>query len=122
MAQAEADLRAANTTAAPHADVSCFLAQQAAEKAMKAVQLAVSGVVARTPSLSRLEAMLAELGLQLAGVTSRALRELERLNIEARYPDALPDAVPAEYFTEDDARHAIAIAEAVVTAVRRLLG
>lgn len=120
--QAEADLAAARTNARPHPYVGCFLAQQAAEKAMKAAQIASGGVVARTHSLSQLEGVLSRLGVTLEGIKTRALRELERLNIEARYPDALPDAIPAEYFTAEDAEEAIVVAADVVAAARSFLG
>jgi len=122
LSQAEADLAAARTNASLHPHVACFMAQQAAEKAMKAAQIASAGVVARTHSLSELEGMLSRLGVTLQGVKTRALRELERLHIEARYPDALPGAIPAEYFTTDDAEEAIAVATSVVAAVRSFLG
>lgn len=121
LAQAEADLAAARTNAGLHPHVGCFLAQQAAEKAMKAAQLARSGVVARTHSLSQLESMLAQLGITLEGVKTRALRDLERLNVEARYPDALPDAIPAQYFTSADAEEAITLAAAVLAAAQTFL-
>jgi len=120
--QAEADLAAARTNARPHPHVACFMAQQAAEKAMKAAQIASGGVVARTHSLSELESMLLRLGVTLEGVKTRELRELERLNIEARYPDALPGAIPAEYFTTEDAEEAIVVAVDVVAAARAFLG
>ena len=122
LSQAEADLAAARTNAGLHPHVACFMAQQAAEKAMKAAQIASAGVVARTHSLLELEGMLSRLGVTLQGVKTRALRELERLHIEARYPDALPGAIPAEYFTTDDAEEAIAVATSVVAAVRSFLG
>ncbi len=88
---------------------------------MKAAQLARSGVVARTHSLSQLESMLAQLGITLEGVKTRALRDLERLNVEARYPDALPDAIPAQYFTSADAEEAITLAAAVLAAAQTFL-
>ena len=62
------------------------------------------------------------LGVAMEGVKTRALRELERLNIEARHPDALPDAIPAEYFTAQDAEEAIIVAADVVAAARSFLG
>ncbi len=98
------------------------MAQQAAEKAMKAAQIATGGVVARTHSLSELEGMLSRLGVTLEGIKTRTLRELERLNIETRYPDALPGAIPAEYFTTEDAEEAIVVAAGVVAAARSFLG
>lgn len=118
--QARMDLEAAKSNKATHPHVACFLAQQAAEKAMKAAQLARSGTIARTHSLSRLEQMLHDVGVVLQGVRQRALRDLERLHGEARYPDALPDDIPGRYFREEDAEEAIAIAESVVSAVERI--
>ena len=119
--QARIDLEAAkaNRTSFPH--VACFFAQQAAEKAMKAAQLARSGAISRTHSLSRLEQMLNDLGVILQGVRSRALRHLERLHGEARYPDALPDDIPGRYFRPEDAEEAITVAASVVSAVERIL-
>jgi HEPN domain-containing protein len=119
--QAEADLAAAEDVAERHPHVACFLAQQAAEKALKAAQLAAAGVIARTHSLSQVERMLAELGLVLRRVQAQALRDLERMYTEARYPDALPDSIPARYFTPDDARHARAIARAVLADAREIV-
>jgi HEPN domain-containing protein len=122
LAQAEADLAAARTNAQPHPYVACFLAQQAAEKAMKAVQLASAATVARTHSLSELQDMLMRLGVTLEGIRTRTLRQLERLHLEARYPDALPGAIPAQYFTAEDAAEAIAIAADVVAAAQSWIG
>lgn len=115
-------MAAARTNARPHPHVACFMAQQAADKAMKAAQLASGGGVARTPSLSELEGMLSGLGVTLEGIKTRALRQLERLSIETRYPDALPGAIPAEYFTAEDADEAIAVADGVLAAARAFLG
>lgn len=119
--QARADLEAARANRATHPHVACFLAQQAAEKAMKGAQLARAGAVARTHSLSRLEKILQDIGVVLQGVRSRALRDLERLHGEARYPDALPDDIPARYFREQDAVEAISVASSVLSAVERIL-
>jgi HEPN domain-containing protein len=58
----------------------------------------------------------------LEGIKAKALRALERLNVEARCPDALPDAIPAEYVTTEDAGEAIAIAAGVVAATKSFLG
>ncbi|MBT9258277.1 MAG: HEPN domain-containing protein, partial [Clostridiales bacterium] len=69
--QARIDLDAAKSNKASHPYAACFLAQQAAEKAMKAVQLACTGTIARTYSLSRLEQMLQDMGVVLQGVRHR---------------------------------------------------
>lgn len=57
--------------------------------------------------------MLAGLGVRLEGIRTRALRDLERLNTETRYPDALPNALPSEYFTAEGAEEAISVAAGV---------
>ncbi|MBT9260126.1 MAG: HEPN domain-containing protein [Clostridiales bacterium] len=118
--QARIDLDAARSNKTRHPYVACFLAHQAAEKALKAALLARSGMVARTHSLSRLEQMLQDMGVVLQGVRHRALRDLERLHGEARYPDALPDDIPGRYFREEDAEEAISIAASVLSAVERI--
>lgn len=117
-AQADADLAASRDNAERHPYVACFLAQQAAEQALKGLQLAYSGMAARTHSLSKLNGMLQDLGCYLDGVEQKALRDLERMYTEARYPDLLPDASPAEYFTPEDAEEAIRLAETIVSAAK----
>lgn len=42
--------------------------------------------------------------------------------VEAGYPNALEDIIPAEFYSERDANQAIAMAEAVITTVGRFLG
>ena len=118
--QADADLAAARDNAEDHPHVACFLAQQAAETALKGAQLRQSGVTSRTHSLSQLNTMLRGLGCSLDAVSRQGIRNLERMYTETRYPDVLPDATPAEYFTTEDAREAIQQAEAIVTIAREL--
>jgi len=48
------------------------------------------------------------------------LANLDRMYIEARYPDVLPDTTPAEYFTPEHAAEAIRQAETIVGAAKRL--
>ncbi|MDI3299380.1 MAG: HEPN domain-containing protein [Bacillota bacterium] len=120
LAQARADLGAAEANAAAYPYVACLLAQQAAEKALKAAQMATSGTVARTHSLSRLYESLDRLNVRLSDVPWKSLRSLERKYAETRYPDALPDDIPARYFVEEDAREAIETAASIVTAVEKL--
>lgn len=40
---------------------------------------------------------------------------------EARYPDVLPDAVPADYFTPEDADEALVVGERAVAVARRIV-
>mgnify|MGYP001607564435 FL=1 len=91
---------------------ACFAAQQAAEKALKALYQkagaearghAVNGLLEKLPP-----AFAADPGL--AG----AARLLDRHYIPARYPNAYPEGAPHEYYTKADAEEAIANAERIL--------
>jgi HEPN domain-containing protein len=100
---------------------ACFHAQQAAEKAVKALHYArgaravlgrsvrqlVTRLEPREPSLDRLE---------------DAARELDLLYIPSRYPNGLDSGTPGEAFGEQQSRRAIEGASSIVGAVERLLG
>jgi HEPN domain-containing protein len=87
----------------------CFLAQQAAEKAIKAIFVLLDIEFPFTHDLDRLRDLLP------AGWRMKTehpdLAELTIWAIEARYPGDMPEVVEA------DARHALQIAEAVYQAV-----
>ncbi len=120
--QAHADLAAARHNAQAHPFVACFFAQQSAEKAVKAVQIAASGMLPRTHSVGRLLELAKGLVNEFdAGTARRRGAQLDRLYTETRYPDALPDTIPAEYFTQEDATDAIVDAKAIVEAVAAAL-
>lgn len=50
------------------------------------------------------------------------VKQLDFYYVEARYPNALEDVVPAEFFTERDARDAMEMAGLALSAVERRLG
>ena len=108
LATAENDLRVASVLldnkAFAHA---CFTAQQAAEKAVKAVWYADSG----DPWGHSVQKLLSGLPGELREPPGRHLLEdaagLDRLYIPTRYPNGLPDLTPADTFFETDARRAI---------------
>lgn len=118
-AQALADLDTARDNAASHPDASCFMAHQAAEKAFKALEMAAAGGITHTHSLDVLYRRVRDLRVLSADLGRKAIRDLEQKNREARYPDMLIDTYPAAYFTEEDAREAIASGHEIVEAVRR---
>lgn len=91
---------------------ACFAAQQAAEKAAKALHLH-QGTVAWGHSVRELlEAFPAE------AAPSQEIKEsgrnLDRHYVPSRYPNAHPSGAPRQSYTEDDARRAVADAEKVV--------
>lgn len=117
-AQACADLATAKDNTHSHPDAACFMAQQAAEKALKSVELAAAGSITHTHSLEVLLRRLAELKALSKAPQQRAVRELQQKNKEARYPDMLIDTYPAAYFTEQDAEESVRHAEAILDTVR----
>ncbi len=91
---------------------SCFAAQQAAEKAVKAVFQKL-GAVAWGHSVYDLLRTLSK----KVGIPEDVLncgRALDRFYILARYPNGFDKGSPFEYFTEEDARDAILYSRRVV--------
>jgi HEPN domain-containing protein len=121
LGQAERDLRhARNARAAGDHEWACFAAQQAAEKAVKAVyqRLGLEGwghsVKQLLEDLAQAEdipAQLREIGLYL-----------DRFYILTRYPDGFPQGVPGEYFIQRDSDEAIDHAERILAFARERLG
>jgi HEPN domain-containing protein len=46
---------------------------------------------------------------------ARQCRRLDKYYITSRYPNGLPDSTPADYFDQDEAREAIALAQDILT-------
>lgn len=93
---------------------TCFDAQQAVEKALKAL-LVLRGVqVPRTHAISELITILAELGFTIPADVQEA-SALTDYAVAARYPG------PAEPVLADDHDKAVAIATAVVAWVSRIV-
>ena len=124
MRQAENDLAAGEMLQGTgfHAQ-ACFMAQQAAEKALKALSYRrgseatwghqVSGtsgllqmVMTYYPSLGRYE--------EDAAI-------LDQYYIATRYPDALPDGAPYEVYSRTQAEEAIGRAGRIVREARRII-
>lgn len=113
---ASEDLLAAERTAgdadvAPR--VACGLAQQAAEKAIKALLVFSDIDPPRSHDLLRLARMLTE--AHADRLVELGLEELTRWSIEGRYPADLDEA------TSTDATRAIDLARQVTTLVHRAL-
>ena len=95
---------------------ACYAAQQAAEKALKALLLHSGVDAGRTHSVVGLRRRLMEAGVEVpADVLSlENAQELTRLNIETRYPLGDAEDAPFELFGQEQAHRAITIAERVV--------
>ena len=100
--------------------IACFLAQQVAEKALKAFLYAQGEEVVIGHSVARLGASAEKYE---AGFSDRVRRWslLDGYYIPTRYPNGLPDGIPAEVYNEEAAAGAVKLAEETVVYVRQLL-
>jgi len=101
--------------------VACFLAQQVAEKALKAFLYRQGEQIVLGHSVGTLCAK--------AGEYERELMEkggtwaiLDGFYIPTRYPNGLPDGIPAHVYNAKAAREAVDLAGDVVETVARLAG
>jgi HEPN domain-containing protein len=100
---------------------ACFVAQQVAEKAVKAVHYHLTG---RPVIGHSVHALLKRLNAR-AGVTAALLRtggQLDQYYVSARYPDALPGVAPSDAYSESQARAALAAAGRILRWARVRLG
>jgi HEPN domain-containing protein len=116
--QAENDLEWARYSLAGgfHAQ-TCFIAQQAGEKALKAYAFFRGFDVVKTHSLFQIVRDLGE-----DGDLKRHARELDVYYISGRYPDAFPSGAPFEILGEEQARRALTAAEEIGRIVRERIG
>jgi HEPN domain-containing protein len=121
MRQAEADLRHAR-----HAledgdyDWAAFASHQSAEKAIKAL-FQKRNLDAWGHALSLLLASLPETFRPEPSLIDRA-KELDKHYIPTRYPNGFERGAPVDFYTEKDAREAIAAAEEILEHCRREIG
>jgi HEPN domain-containing protein len=115
LSNAEGDLGAVNLLIDPHPHLACFHAQQAAEKALKAVLTLREGDVPLTHVLRELLDACAQVGETMPGNVRAGALSLEKFYVPTRYPDALGWADAAVAFTRRDAEGARDDAAAVVS-------
>jgi amidophosphoribosyltransferase len=120
MGQAKRDLEmAARAMHAGFPEWTCFISQQAAEKAIKAVYQKKGGV-AWGQSVADLPKGL-EKDLTVPGDLSRAARNLDRWYVQARYPDGFPRGKPGDYVDQEDGKDAISGAGRIIQFCESLL-
>jgi HEPN domain-containing protein len=121
LSQAQEDLRWAKHLAEQGGwHLACFLAQQVTEKAIKAFLYAQGEEIVLGHSVTRLCEAAADYQPEFAE-KARRWNLLDSYYIPTRYPNGLPDGIPAEVFTEDAAQGAVTLAEEAVEWVRELL-
>jgi HEPN domain-containing protein len=99
---------------------ACYHCSQAAEKALKAVLLALDQEPERTHSIERLLAALELLGIETTPLRQLPLKSLQRMTTASRYPDG--DEAPVDLFDARDGALALEVARAVVGFADQQLG
>ena len=104
--QAEKDLEhARKSIASSDFEWACFAAQQAAEKAVKALYQSVH-IDSVGHSVSRMMRDLPDNLKPSQDLIERAM-DLDRHYIPSRYPNSHPEGAPLDYYTEKDAISAV---------------
>jgi len=97
---------------------ACYIAQQAAETALKAYIIYQGNDLPRTHFTKRLLESCAEYDPDFAADVAR-LKDLDNFYIPTRYPNGLNDGTPAEFYVEEDADKAIRLASEIVNLVKK---
>jgi HEPN domain-containing protein len=119
--QASEDLRWARHLAEQGAyHLACFLAQQVAEKALKAFLYAQGQEIVLGHSVERLCAAAAEFEPRFAA-EARSWSVLDSYYVPTRYPNSLPGGIPAEVYNRQAADGAVELASEAVGFVTSLL-
>jgi HEPN domain-containing protein len=119
--QAEDDLRwAAHLRDAGANNIACFLSQQVAEKALKALLYHSGEELVVGHSVQDLCERAAQKWGEIAQ-RCPGWGTLDAFYIPTRYPDALPGSIPARVYDQSVAIRAVAVATEVVEAARAIL-
>jgi HEPN domain-containing protein len=115
MRQARHDLgHAAHAAQSGDFEWSCFAAQQASEKAVKALfQSRHKDAWGHTVSIL-LSSAAEHLGLSIPAALIDKAKVLDKHYIPARYPNGFENGSPCDFYTEAEAREAIALAEEIL--------
>lgn len=119
--QAKADWAAARLLAdGGHSAQACFLSQQVAEKALKALLYAHGAEMILGHSVASLCEEVRSVAPEL-GSKCPDWAELDQYYIPTRYPDALPGGIPSEVFGTATAAAALQTAAEITRAVEGCL-
>lgn len=119
--QAEADRRGAQLLLDGRSyHLACFVAQQVAEKALKAFLYARGEEVVIGHSVEALARWAAEYDPQFETLR-QAVAPLDAYYIPTRYPNSLPGSIPARVYTLSAAEETVRMADQVLDLVRERL-
>ena len=123
LAQAQHDLRAADLNRREgFPEIACFLAQQSAEKSLKAFLYAQGERLVIGHATHRLIQGCAGYEAGFMDLLD-GCRQLDQYYIPTRYPNGLPDGIPHDVYTPAQAAQAVELARAVIQFVAdRLAG
>jgi HEPN domain-containing protein len=96
--------------------IACFLAQQIGEKALKAFLYAQGEEVVIGHSIERLCDQASEFDKEFSKVVTK-WSILDGYYVPTRYPNSLPDSIPARVYTKDAAKEAVGLAKKIITFV-----
>ncbi len=120
MDQATRDLQMAEHAATSgFPEWACFIAQQAAEKSIKAVYQKKREVARGQSVLYLLQGLPGD--CQVPAALLKLARKLDRWYIQARYPDGFPQGKPGDYVDREDAGDAISSAGRILQFCEGLL-
>jgi HEPN domain-containing protein len=100
--------------------MACFLAQQTAEKSLKAFLYNNGETFVFGHSVSKLCLSCSEYDASFKELRSK-IKNLDQYYIEARYPNGLPDDIPAYFFDENDSLKAFEMAQKAINFVENHL-
>ena len=98
-------------------DTCCFLAQQTAEKALKAYLFHQGEELVFTHSIFRLCDLAAQYDAAFRDMREQ-VKLLDFYDVEARYPNAMEEVIPAEFYSDRDAEQAIAMVGITIESVQ----
>ena len=115
--QAQRDLDDARYSAAGQRfNLACFLAQQSAEKALKALLYSAGAEAVWGYSVAELCQDIIAIHPDLAPLAAIG-GPLDKYYIPTRYPNGLPGGIPSDAFVSADAQMAISMAEQVLDTI-----
>jgi HEPN domain-containing protein len=118
LSQAERDLEDAEfNLSGGRYNVACFLAQQSAEKALKAYLFSKGAEEVWGHSVAELCKDAQTFDPAFSQLDPKA-SPLDKYYIPTRYPNALPGGIPSKAFDENDAKNAIRLTKEVIDFVK----
>jgi len=115
------DLKAADSTLGDEVfSAACFHAQQAVEKAIKAILAVKTGNIPRQHSILRLAEMSGN--KEFFEQHKDKFEFLDKFYAPTRYPDVLPGSLPEGLPGREDAEKAVESAKEIVDFVKKTLG